>query len=67
MFCRFNKLALNGDDGTVIDEVDHLVPVQVKPLVDLCIKEVAFGVSHSAFLSGMTCPSEMSWVRYFSS
>lgn len=51
--CRFNKLALN--DDTVIDEVDHLVPVQVQPLANLCIKDVAFGVSHSAFLTGMGC------------
>ena len=55
--CRFNKLALNGEDGTMIDEVDHFVPVQVQPLVNLCIKEVAFGASHSAFLTGMTCTS----------
>jgi hypothetical protein len=41
----------------MIDEVDHFVPVQVQPLVNLCIKEVAFGASHSAFLTGMTCTS----------
>ena len=51
--CRFNKLALN--DDTVIDEMDHLVPVQVQPLANLCIKDVAFGVSHSAFLTGTQC------------
>ena len=52
---RFNKLALIGDeDDTLIDEIDHLVPVRVKPVVDLCVKEVAFGVSHSAFLTGMS-------------
>ncbi|XP_028404721.1 serine/threonine-protein kinase Nek8-like isoform X2 [Dendronephthya gigantea] len=43
---RFNKLALNTNNDTEIDEVDHLVPVQMQPLI-----EVAFGVSHSAFLT----------------
>lgn len=53
---RFNKLALNPHGGKdknepTIDEADHFVPITIKPLADLCIKHVALGISHSAFVS----------------
>lgn len=57
LLVRYNKLAIDtrreksGDEST-IDEVDHLVPITSKPLVDLRIKHVAVGISHSAFLTG---------------
>lgn len=51
---RFNKIGLNNKDGRMIDECSHLVPFKLQPLSDLCVKEVAFGLFHTAFLTGLS-------------